>query len=95
MVRVVAAIAKDEAEVVPSLRQRGPARAFFDACETGRGWAECSGFCRPNATFAAQAEPLAEMQTLAEYTDWMKGMSALLPDASYAVKSLAVDPDRG
>ena len=70
------------------------ARAFFDACETGRGWEECSRYCRPDATFAAQAEPLADMQTLEEYTDWMKGLIGLMPDGSYAVRSFAMDPER-
>src|SRR5215472_5912224 len=70
------------------------ARAFFDACETGKGWAACSAYCHPAAGFAAQAEPLADMQTLQQYTDWMKGMLVVLPDASYAVKSFATDRER-
>src|ERR1041384_3364178 len=32
------------------------ARAFFDACETGQGWAACSAYCQPDASFSAQAE---------------------------------------
>jgi steroid delta-isomerase-like uncharacterized protein len=68
--------------------------AFFDACERGRGWEECRAYCQPNATFAAQAEPLADMQTLQEYTDWMKGMLVLIPDGSYTVKSFATDRER-
>src|SRR5262249_22218568 len=63
------------------------ARAFFDACETGKCWAVCSAYCQPGASFAAQAEPLAGMQTLEQYTDWMKGMLVVLPDESYEVKS--------
>ena len=70
------------------------ARAFFDACETGKGWAECSIYCHPDASFAAQAEPLAGLHTLQQYTEWMKGMLVVLPDASYAVKSFATDPER-
>jgi steroid delta-isomerase-like uncharacterized protein len=70
------------------------ARAFFDACETGKGWAECSAYCQPNASFAAQAEPLADVQTLQQYTEWMKGMLVLLPDGSYAIKSFAADDER-
>ncbi len=70
------------------------ARAFFDACETGKGWAGCRAYCQPNASFAAQAEPLADVQTLQQYTEWMKGMLALLPDGSYAVKSFATDDER-
>jgi steroid delta-isomerase-like uncharacterized protein len=70
------------------------ARSFFDACETGGGWAACSAYCQPNATFAAQSEPLADMKTLQEYTDWMKGMLVLMPDGSYTVKSFATDDER-
>jgi steroid delta-isomerase-like uncharacterized protein len=70
------------------------ARSFFDACETGQGWAACSAYCQPNASFDAQAEPLADMRTLEQYTEWMKAMYALIPDASYEVKSFATDGER-
>ena len=70
------------------------ARAFFDALDTGQGWEACSAFCRPDATFAAQAEPLAEIQTLADYADWMKGMMAIAPDGRYELKFFAADPER-
>jgi hypothetical protein len=43
------------------------ANDFFAACETGKGWETCKAYCTPNATFAAQAEPLADIKTLAEY----------------------------
>src|SRR5215470_10321627 len=65
------------------------ARAFFAACETGKGWAACSAYCQPGASFAAQAEPLADVQTLEQYAEWMKGILAVLPDASYAVTFFA------
>jgi hypothetical protein len=45
------------------------AEAFFAACETGRGWEVCGAYCRPNATFSAQAEPLFDVKTLEQYTD--------------------------
>ena len=48
------------------------ANDFFAACETGKGWEAYKAYCSPNATFAAQAEPLVGIKTLAEYTDWMK-----------------------
>jgi predicted ester cyclase len=70
------------------------AQAFFDACETGKGWAECRPYCTSDASFAAQAEPLAEMTTLEQYTDWMKGLLAFVPDGRYAVKSFATDHER-
>jgi predicted ester cyclase len=70
------------------------ARAFFDACETGKGWEECQRYCAPDATFSAQAEPLADLQTLQQYTDWMKGILTPLPDGRYEVKSFAADEER-
>lgn len=72
----------------------GVARAFFDACETGKGWEVCQRYCTPEATFSAQAEPVAEMRTLREYTEWMKGLFGPLPDARYELKSFAADPER-
>ncbi|HEY1730936.1 MAG TPA: ester cyclase [Terriglobales bacterium] len=70
------------------------AETFFDACETGKGWAACNAYCTPNATFSAQAEPLAGVNTLEQYTDWMKGITTVLPDARYEVKSFATDDKR-
>lgn len=70
------------------------AEAFFAACETGKGWDGCSAYCTPNATFCAQAEPLLEVATLAQYTDWMKGMMSVLPDGRYESKSFATDAAR-
>jgi len=70
------------------------AEAFFAACETGNGWEVCRTYCAPNATFRAQAEPLLDVKTLAQYTDWMKGMMTVLPDDHYEVKSFAADAKR-
>jgi predicted ester cyclase len=70
------------------------AEAFFKACETGKGWEFCRAYCTPNATFSAQAEPLMDVKTLARYTDWMKGILTVLPDAHYEVKSFAADMTR-
>jgi len=70
------------------------ARAFFDALDTGQGWEACSAYCHPNATFAAQAEPLAEIGTLADYAEWMKGMMSIAPDGRYEMKSFATDLER-
>ena len=40
------------------------------------------------------AEPLVGIKTLAEYTDWMKGLMTIMPDGSYEVKSFATDTER-
>lgn len=70
------------------------AKAFFEACEAGKGWAACQAYCQPNATFSAQAEPLADTHTLAQYTDWMQGLMKVLPDGRYDLKSFATDVER-
>jgi predicted ester cyclase len=73
---------------------RATAQRFFDACETGQGWDGCKQYCQPGATFAAQSEALAGVETLEAYTDWMKGLLALLPDGNAEVRSFAVDEAR-
>jgi len=70
------------------------AEQFFDACETGKGWDACKAYCAANATFAAQAEPLADVRTLQGYADWMHGLMKLMPNGRYEVKSFATDDER-
>jgi len=70
------------------------AEQFFEACETGKGWEGCRAFCHDGATFSAQTGALADVNTLEAYTDWMKGIYTPLPDASYEVRSFAVDEER-
>ncbi|WP_137128348.1 ester cyclase [Roseomonas sp. HF4] len=71
------------------------ARAFFEACEAGKGWQACRDFCHENATFSCQADALAEIKTLAAYVDWMKGLLTPIPDGRYALKAFAMDEARG
>ena len=70
------------------------AELFFAACETGKGWEVCQRYCQPEASFSAQAEALAGVDTLEAYTEWMKGMLTVMPDGSYEVRSFAVDEAR-
>lgn len=70
------------------------ARSFFEACETGKGWDGCKAYCAPDATFSAQAEPLADVRTLEQYAEWMKGLLAVLPDGRYDLRSFATDTER-
>lgn len=70
------------------------AAQFFGACETGEGWEGCKQFCHAEATFAAQAEALADVETLEGYTDWMKGLFTPVPDGRYELRAFAVDDAR-
>ena len=69
----------------------GTARKFFEACETGKGWDECNAFCTSDATFSSQTTALAEISTLEEYCEWMKGMFTPIPDGRYELKFFAAD----
>ena len=70
------------------------ANEFFAACEAGKGWDGCKAYCKPDATFSAQAAGLADFKTLQQYTEWMKGLLTILEDGRYEVKSFATDAKR-
>ena len=70
------------------------ASKFFEACETGKGWEGCKEFCKADATFSAQAEPLADINSLEQYAEWMKGLLTFVPDGRYELKSMATDDER-
>ena len=72
------------------------AAAFFDACESGKGWEACEQYCHDDATFGTQADTFVGLKRLKEYTEAMKGLLAgPLPNATYEIRSFAVDEDRG
>ncbi|MEP0940982.1 MAG: ester cyclase [Rhizobiaceae bacterium] len=71
------------------------ARAFFEACETGKGWEVCQGWCHFEASFSCQADALADMTTLSAYVEWMKGLLVAVPDGHYELKAFAIDAERG
>ena len=69
------------------------AEQYVEACDSGKGWETCRQYCQPQATFSVQADALAEVDTLEAYTEWAKGLLTPMPDASYELRSLAVDED--
>ncbi|MFT4792695.1 MAG: ketosteroid isomerase-like protein [Paracoccaceae bacterium] len=71
------------------------AHAFFEACETGKGWDACRDWCHEGAAFACQADALADTTTLAAYADWMKGLMTPIPDGRYVLTAFAMDEARG
>ncbi len=70
------------------------AKSFFEACETGRGWEGCNKYCHPDATFSAQAGALADICSVQDYTEWMKGLLTPVPDGRYELKFFAEDEGR-
>jgi predicted ester cyclase len=70
------------------------AAAFFEACETGRGWDECAQYCHPDAVFAAQSEALGDVTTVQAYTEWLKGLYTFVTDTDYEIRGFGTDPER-
>ena len=66
---------------------QGVARQFFEAREAGDGWAACRAYCKPDASFSAQAEPLVDVKTMQGYADWMQS----LMQSHYDLKCFAMD----
>jgi hypothetical protein len=68
------------------------AAKFFHACESVRGWDECSKYVEPDASFSAQCEPLVDIKTVEEYVNWMTNFcETIAPGSSYKLHSSAYD----
>lgn len=48
--------------------------AFFHACEGLQGWDGCQQYVAPGASFAAQSEPLVNIDSVEGYCEWMAGL---------------------
>jgi predicted ester cyclase len=70
------------------------AREFFEACETGKGWAGCAQYCEPDAGFSCQADALSEITTLEGYTNWARDVLGPIPDGHYELRAFATDEER-
>ena len=71
------------------------ATKFIEACDGNKGWEGCKQWCHDDASFACQADALAEVTTLAGYADWMQGLLGPVPDGHYELKAFASDEERG
>jgi predicted ester cyclase len=71
-----------------------PAKLFFEACDTGKGWASCKEYCHLDATFSSQTGVLAEINTVEGYCEWMKNLLTPVPDGHYELRFFAADESR-
>lgn len=53
------------------------ATRFFEACEKPLGWEGCVEYVAESASFTAQSEPLAEIDTVEAYCEWMKAFGTV------------------
>ena len=68
------------------------AKKFFDACEAPEGWSGCREYVAEGATFFAQSEPLADVNTVEAYCEWMAGFATVTaPGASYDLHTSSFD----
>ena len=67
------------------------ATKFFHACDSLKGWEGCSPYVAPDASFEAQAEPLADVSTVEAYAEWMVGLGSVLEGCSYELHTSSYD----
>ena len=70
------------------------AKKFFQACEAPEGWAGCKEYVADGAPFVAQSEPLADIDTVEAYCDWMAGFGTVTaPGATYDLHTSCYDEE--
>lgn len=68
------------------------AHKFFEACESPLGWEGCKQYVHEDAPFIAQCEPLAEIDTIQGYCDWMAAFGTITsPEGFYDLHSSSYD----
>ena len=68
------------------------ATKFFEACEAPLGWAGCKEYVQEGATFVAQSEPIADIDTVEGYCEWMAAFGNItVPGATYDLHSSSFD----
>ena len=68
------------------------AALFFQACETSQGWAGCKQYVATNASFTGQSEPMAGIDTVEAYCEWMADFgNNVVPGCSYDLHASAYD----
>jgi hypothetical protein len=70
------------------------AKKFFHACESAYGWDACRKYVAEGATFSAQCEPLADIDTVQGYCEWMTAVvENATPGASYDLHASGFDEE--
>jgi len=70
------------------------ARKFFEACDAAEGWSACKDYVADGAPFVAQSEPLADINTVKAYCEWMAGFGTVtVPGATYDLHSSSYDEE--
>ncbi len=68
------------------------ATKFFEACDTPQGWAGCKQYVTDGASFTAQSEPLADIDTVEGYCEWMHGFgTTTAPGSTYDLHTSSYD----
>ena len=68
------------------------ARKFLDACDAPLGWDGCRQYVADGATFVAQSEPLADINTVEAYCEWMADFgNNVVPGATHDLHTSSYD----
>lgn len=76
------------------MSKMGIATKFFHACEGLEGRAGCQQYVANGARFEAQSEPIADIETVLDYCDWMQGLGqGPLKGCGYTIITSSFDED--
>ncbi len=65
---------------------------FFSNCESAKGWEACKDYVDGNGKFTCEADPLAEVNEIKEYAEWMAGLgNTALAGSSFEIHAKALD----
>ena len=68
------------------------ATRFFEACGKPLGWEGCREYVAEGAPFTAQSEPIAEIETVEAYCEWLKAFGTVtVPGATYELHTSSYD----
>ena len=68
------------------------ATKFFHNCESALGWEGCKDYVADNAEFTCQSAALAEVRTVKDYVEWLKGLGTITtPGCNYELHTSAFD----
>ena len=70
------------------------AKKFFEACDAAEGWSACKDYVADGASFVAQSEPIADINTVEAYCEWMAGFGTVtVPGETYDMHTTSYDEE--
>lgn len=64
---------------------------WFEALETAKGWAGTAPYCHNDATISVQADSLADIETMEDFSNFIKDGLSVMTDGGHEIKAVATN----